>query len=62
MYGPIHGSGSTEVEVELHLETKGPEHCAEVGPALREAGYTVDRLTRSRPTEAADVALGANRR
>ncbi|MFI8926297.1 threonine ammonia-lyase [Streptomyces sp. NPDC053474] len=33
--------GLTEVEVELHLETKGPEHCAEVGAALREAGYTV---------------------
>ncbi|MGW3665576.1 threonine ammonia-lyase [Streptomyces sp. NPDC005141] len=33
--------GLTEVEVELHLETKGPEHCAEVTLALREAGYTV---------------------
>ncbi|MFK0291596.1 threonine ammonia-lyase [Streptomyces sp. NPDC090442] len=33
--------GLTEVEVELHLETKGPEHCAEVGAALREAGYDV---------------------
>ncbi|CAL9439278.1 threonine ammonia-lyase [Streptomyces sp. enrichment culture] len=33
--------GLTEVEVELHLETKGPEHCTEVGRALREAGYTV---------------------
>ncbi|NGO08775.1 threonine ammonia-lyase [Streptomyces sp. HC44] len=33
--------GLTEAEVELHLETKGPEHCAEVGQALREAGYTV---------------------
>ena len=33
--------GLTEVEVELHLETKGPEHCAEVNQALREAGYTV---------------------
>ncbi|MEV6654208.1 threonine ammonia-lyase [Streptomyces sp. NPDC051219] len=33
--------GLTEVEVELHLETKGPEHCVEVGEALREAGYTV---------------------
>ncbi|GGN81827.1 threonine ammonia-lyase [Streptomyces albiflavescens] len=33
--------GLTEVEVELHLETKGPEHCAEVNRALREAGYTV---------------------
>ncbi|TJZ45374.1 threonine ammonia-lyase [Streptomyces piniterrae] len=31
--------GLTEVEVELHLETKGPEHCAEVSAALREAGY-----------------------
>ncbi|MEU8759843.1 threonine ammonia-lyase [Streptomyces sp. NPDC048659] len=33
--------GLTEVEVELHLETKGPEHCAEVAEALRDAGYTV---------------------
>lgn len=33
--------GLTEVEVELHLETKGPEHCSEVGRALRESGYTV---------------------
>ncbi|MEY2245604.1 threonine ammonia-lyase [Streptomyces sp. SAS_267] len=33
--------GLTEVEVELHLETKGHEHCAEVNTALREAGYTV---------------------
>ncbi|GAA4071776.1 MULTISPECIES: threonine ammonia-lyase [Streptomyces] len=33
--------GLTEVEVELHLETKGPEHCAELASALREAGYTV---------------------
>ncbi|WP_432058805.1 threonine ammonia-lyase [Streptomyces sp. bgisy022] len=33
--------GLTEVEVELHLETKGPEHCSEVERALREAGYTV---------------------
>ena len=33
--------GLTEAEVELHLETKGPVHCAEVGQALREAGYTV---------------------
>ncbi|QJS10272.1 threonine ammonia-lyase [Streptomyces argyrophyllae] len=33
--------GLTEAEVELHLETKGPAHCAEVGRALRDAGYTV---------------------
>ncbi|MGW3499016.1 threonine ammonia-lyase [Streptomyces sp. NPDC001020] len=33
--------GLTEAEVELHLETKGPEHCVEVGHVLREAGYTV---------------------
>jgi threonine dehydratase len=33
--------GLTEAEVELHLETKGPEHCLEVGRALREAGHTV---------------------
>ncbi|MCS0602440.1 threonine ammonia-lyase [Streptomyces sp. LP11] len=33
--------GFTEVEVELQLETKGPEHCVEVGRVLRGAGYTV---------------------
>ncbi|MEV0980822.1 threonine ammonia-lyase [Streptomyces sp. NPDC049915] len=33
--------GLTEAEVELHLETKGPAHCAEVGQALGGAGYTV---------------------
>ncbi|MEV0258805.1 threonine ammonia-lyase [Streptomyces sp. NPDC050732] len=33
--------GLTEAEVELHLETKGPEHCTEVGTALRGAGYAV---------------------
>ncbi|MYY84257.1 MULTISPECIES: threonine ammonia-lyase [unclassified Streptomyces] len=33
--------GLTEAEVELHLETKGPEHCVEVRSALRAAGYTV---------------------
>ncbi|MGV9243076.1 threonine ammonia-lyase [Streptomyces sp. NPDC003710] len=33
--------GLTEAEVELHLETKGPAHCAEVRHALRDAGYTV---------------------
>jgi threonine dehydratase len=33
--------GLTEAEVELHLETKGPEHCAAVGAALETAGYTV---------------------
>ncbi|MEU8591544.1 threonine ammonia-lyase [Streptomyces sp. NPDC048664] len=33
--------GLAEAEVELHLETKGPEHCAEVGQTLRKAGYTV---------------------
>ena len=33
--------GLTEAEVELHLETKGPQHCAEVTAALRRAGYTV---------------------
>jgi len=33
--------GLTEAEVELHLETKGPAHCAEVGAALRASGYTV---------------------
>jgi threonine dehydratase len=33
--------GLTEAEVELHLETQGPEHRAEVESALRAAGYTV---------------------
>ncbi|MFF3329143.1 threonine ammonia-lyase [Streptomyces sp. NPDC002888] len=33
--------GLTEAEVELHLETKGPAHCAEVEQSLHEAGYTV---------------------
>ncbi|MEV4332907.1 threonine ammonia-lyase [Streptomyces sp. NPDC049597] len=33
--------GLTEVEVELHLETKGPEHCEEVAAALRAKGYTI---------------------
>ncbi|MFJ4909081.1 threonine ammonia-lyase [Streptomyces sp. NPDC093249] len=33
--------GLTEVEVELHLETKGPEHCRAVEGALRDAGYTI---------------------
>jgi threonine dehydratase len=33
--------GLTEAEVELQLETMGPEHCTEVGRALRAAGYTV---------------------
>ncbi|SEQ68264.1 threonine ammonia-lyase [Streptomyces radiopugnans] len=33
--------GLTEVEVDLHLETKGPQHCAEVKASLVRAGYTV---------------------
>ncbi len=33
--------GLTEADVELHLETKGPEHCEEVATALRDAGYLV---------------------
>ncbi|WP_030273648.1 threonine ammonia-lyase [Streptomyces sp. NRRL B-24484] len=33
--------GLTEVEVDLHLETKGPEHCAVVTGELRTAGYVV---------------------
>ncbi|MEV0779010.1 threonine ammonia-lyase [Streptomyces sp. NPDC050433] len=33
--------GLTEADVELHLETKGPEHCVDVATALREAGYTI---------------------
>jgi threonine dehydratase len=33
--------GLTEAEVELHLETKGPEHRAAVAAALEDAGYLV---------------------
>ncbi|MFE7708242.1 threonine ammonia-lyase [Streptomyces sp. NPDC057486] len=33
--------GLTEAEVDLHLETKGPEHCEEVTAKLRGAGYLV---------------------
>ncbi|MCX4447194.1 threonine ammonia-lyase [Streptomyces sp. NPDC087866] len=33
--------GLTEAEVELQLETKGPEHCDDVRTALRDAGYLV---------------------
>lgn len=33
--------GLTEAEVELHLETEGPEHCSKVRTALRAVGYTV---------------------
>ncbi|MFD8967196.1 threonine ammonia-lyase [Streptomyces sp. NPDC059568] len=35
--------GLAEADVEVHLETKGPAHCAEVETALRTAGYTVLR-------------------
>ncbi|WP_371498829.1 threonine ammonia-lyase [Kitasatospora sp. NBC_00374] len=35
--------GVTEVEVDLHLETKGPEHCAAVIGELRDAGYVVSQ-------------------
>ncbi|GAA0680938.1 threonine ammonia-lyase [Kitasatospora atroaurantiaca] len=35
--------GLTEVEVDLHLETKGPEHCAAVVGELRDAGYVVSQ-------------------
>ncbi|GAA2259495.1 MULTISPECIES: threonine ammonia-lyase [Kitasatospora] len=33
--------GLTEVEVDLHLETKGPDHCTQVMSELRAAGYVV---------------------
>ncbi|AZK96147.1 MULTISPECIES: threonine ammonia-lyase [Streptomyces] len=33
--------GLTEVEVELQLETKGPDHCDEVADTLRNEGYAV---------------------
>jgi threonine dehydratase len=32
-----------DAEVDLHLETKGPEHCAAVVSELRESGYTIMR-------------------
>jgi threonine dehydratase len=35
--------GLAEVEVDLHLETKGPEHCAVVVGELRDAGYVVSQ-------------------
>jgi threonine dehydratase len=35
--------GLAEAEVEVHLETKGPEHCARVEAVLTDAGYTVRR-------------------
>lgn len=33
--------GLDEAEVEVHLETKGPEHCVDVASSLRAAGYRV---------------------
>ncbi|MDJ1639142.1 threonine ammonia-lyase [Streptomyces pakalii] len=33
--------GLTEAEVDLYLETKGPQHCADVEEALRAEGYRV---------------------
>ncbi|MFE0421998.1 threonine ammonia-lyase [Streptomyces sp. NPDC058953] len=33
--------GLSEVEVELQLETKGPEHCERVAAVLRDEGYVV---------------------
>ncbi|MDH6134948.1 threonine dehydratase [Kitasatospora sp. MAA4] len=35
--------GLSEVEVDLHLETKGPEHCLAVVGELGDAGYVVSR-------------------
>ncbi|MFE0460078.1 threonine ammonia-lyase [Kitasatospora sp. NPDC058965] len=35
--------GLLEVEVDLHLETKGPEHCLAVVGELGDAGYVVSR-------------------
>jgi threonine dehydratase len=32
----------SDAEVEIDLETKGPEHVEELLGALREAGYEVD--------------------
>lgn len=33
--------GLDEAEVEVHMETKGPEHCVDVASSLRAAGYRV---------------------
>jgi threonine dehydratase len=33
--------GLAEAEVEVHLETKGPEHCARVATVLADAGYAM---------------------
>jgi threonine dehydratase len=35
--------GVAEAEVDVHLETKGPDHCATLLTELRTAGYTVRR-------------------
>jgi threonine dehydratase len=37
----IHELPISEVELELHIETRGPEHGDAVAQALRDAGYTV---------------------
>jgi len=37
--------GMSDAEVELDLETRGPEHVAELLAAIREAGYEVERLS-----------------
>ncbi|UWM50857.1 threonine ammonia-lyase [Streptomyces carpaticus] len=33
--------GVSEAEVELHLETQGPRHCAAVAAGMRDAGYRI---------------------
>ena len=44
--GPTPGCGLAEVEVELHLETTRPEHCAEVAGRAARGGLPVTRLSR----------------
>jgi len=36
--------GMSDTEIELDLETRGPDHVAELLAAIREAGYEVERL------------------
>lgn len=36
-----HGLLIDEVEVVLQVETRGPEHCADVKAKLRSAGYAI---------------------
>jgi threonine dehydratase len=46
-----------EAEVNLHLETRGPEHCDSVITQLRKAGYSL-RFSGPLPGRGRLVALG----